>query len=87
MRQCMRIKKSEPEDYDYKPGPWLDPNVLQNVGLVFESDTPLVIDKNKITGETYQIMQELKIENSEIDNDHLTGLYFDGWRDKRLSTK
>ncbi|KAK4872378.1 hypothetical protein RN001_014407 [Aquatica leii] len=30
-------------------------------------------------------MQELQKQSSDIDNDHLIGLYFDGRRDKTLS--
>ena len=62
-------------------------SVLHDVGLVSESDTSLVIDKNKIARERYRTMQELKSESSDIDNDHLTGLYFDGRREKTLSTE
>lgn len=62
-------------------------SVLHDVGLVSESDTSLVIHKNKIARERYRTMQELKSESSDIDNDHLTCLYFDGRRDKTLSTE
>ncbi|KAK4880644.1 hypothetical protein RN001_008790 [Aquatica leii] len=60
-------------------------SVLHDVGLVSESDTSLVIDKNKIGRERHRTMQELQKQSSDIDNDHLIGLYFDERRDKTLS--
>ena len=44
-----------------------------------------MINKNKIARESYRIMQELKSESSDIDNNHLVGLYFDARHDKKLS--
>ena len=57
-------------------------SVLHDVGLVTKFNTSLVIYKNKIAREGYRTMQELKSESSNIRNDHLVGLYFDGRRDK-----
>ena len=62
-------------------------SVLHDVGLVTKLDTSIVIERNKIARERYRIMEELKSESSNIDNDHLAGLYFVGRRDKILSTE
>jgi hypothetical protein len=52
--------------------------VLQDVGLVSANDSSLVVDKNKIRRERFRLRRQLGTESAQP----LTGLYFDGRKDK-----
>jgi len=52
--------------------------VLQDVGLVSAKDSLMVVDKNKIRRERLRVRRQLKAKSTQP----LTGLYFDGRKDK-----
>ncbi|GBM04573.1 hypothetical protein AVEN_93974-1 [Araneus ventricosus] len=61
-------------------------SIIQVLGLILESDTSLVADKNKIWREKSIINTEL-VWKSKENRSILSGLYFDGRRNKTFTTE
>ena len=57
--------------------------VLQDVGIIHQDDATKVIDRNKVRRERSKKRVALRMEASNT----ITGLYFDGRKDKTLAQK
>lgn len=57
-------------------------SVLEDIGVISETDTSLVIDRHKIRREKSRTRKEL--QQSQLDLDELHGIYFDGRKDHTL---
>ena len=61
-------------------------SVMQDLGLISDSDTSLVTDRNKIRRKKSRINKEI-VSKSNENLPILSGLYFDGRHDKTLTTE
>lgn len=61
-------------------------SVMQDLGLISESDASLVTDKNKICREKSRIYKKILAKSNE-NRSAVCGLYFDGRHDKTLTLK